>query len=118
MPEFYDDNESRPPELRERELHSKLPDLITRAMHAPGWAEQLANVDPGSVTSRAVLAVLPVLRKSNLKERQLASPPFGGFLVTPQTSTDVPRPDLRAGRPRHRLVERGARPICCRVSPG
>jgi phenylacetate-CoA ligase len=83
MPEFYDDNESRPPELRESELHSKLPDLITRAMHAPGWAEQLGSVDPGSVTSRAVLAVLPVLRKSNLKERQLASPPFGGFVVTP-----------------------------------
>jgi phenylacetate-CoA ligase len=83
MLEFYDDNESRPPELRERELYSKLPDLITRAMHAPGWAEQLAGVNPASVTSRAVLAVLPVLRKSNLKERQLASPPFGGFVVTP-----------------------------------
>ena len=83
MLEFYDDNESRPPELREREIYSKLPDLITRAMHAPGWAEQLAGVNPASVTSRAVLAVLPVLRKSNLKERQLASPPFGGFIVTP-----------------------------------
>jgi phenylacetate-CoA ligase len=80
---FYDDDESRPPELRERELYSKLPDLITRAMHAPGWAEQLAGVNPASVTSRAVLAVLPVLRKSNLKERQLARPPFGGFIVTP-----------------------------------
>ena len=83
MLEFYDDNESRPPELREREIYSKLPDLITRAMHAPGWAEQLAGVNPASVTSRAVLAVLPVLRKSNLKERQLASPPVGGFIVTP-----------------------------------
>ena len=81
MLEFYDDNESRPPELREREIYSKLPDLITRAMHAPGWAEQLAGVNPASVTSRAVLAALPVLRKSNLKERQLASPPFGGFIV-------------------------------------
>jgi phenylacetate-CoA ligase len=83
MLEFYDDNESRPPEHRERELCSKLPNLITRAMHAAGWAEQLAGVDPGSVTSRVVLAVLPVLRKSNLKERQLANPPFGGFVVTP-----------------------------------
>ena len=83
MLEFYDDNESRPPELREREIYSKLPDLITRATHAPGWADQLTGVNPASVTSRAVLAVLPVLRKSNLKERQLASPPFGGFIVTP-----------------------------------
>jgi phenylacetate-CoA ligase len=83
MLEFYDDNELRPPEYRERQLWSKLPNLIARAMHAPGWAEQLAGVDPGSVTSRVVLAVLPVLRKSNLKERQLANPPFGGFVVTP-----------------------------------
>jgi phenylacetate-CoA ligase len=83
MPEFYDDKETRPPELRERELYSMLPDLITRAMQAPGWADQLASVDPGSITSRAALATLPVLRKSDLKERQLASPPFGGFVVTP-----------------------------------
>jgi phenylacetate-CoA ligase len=83
MPQFYDDIESQPPELRERELYSRLPDLITRAMHAPGWVKQLADVDPGSVTSRAELAVLPVLRKSDLKQRQLASPPFGGFVVTP-----------------------------------
>src|SRR6516225_6133825 len=82
MLEFYDDNESRPPEHRERELCSKLPNLIARAMHAPGWAEQLAGVDPGSVTSRVVLAVLPVLRKSDLKERQQIKPPFGGFNVT------------------------------------
>src|SRR6516164_2641414 len=83
MLEFYDDNESRPPEHRERELCSKLPNLITGAMHAPGWAEQLAGVDPGCVPSRGVLAVLPVLRKSNLKEGELANPPFGGFVVTP-----------------------------------
>ena len=51
-------------------------------MNAPGWAEQLAGVDPGSVTSRAALATLPVLRKSNLKERQQARPPLGGFALT------------------------------------
>ena len=67
MPEFYDDKESRPPELRERELYSKLPDLIALAMTAPGWAEQLAGVDARSVTSRAALSALPLLRKANLK---------------------------------------------------
>jgi phenylacetate-CoA ligase len=82
MPEFYDDKEIRVPELRERELYSKLPDLIARAMTAPGWAEQLAGVDPRSVTSRAALGTLPVLRKSDLKDRQQARPPFGGFTVT------------------------------------
>ena len=81
MPEFYDDKEARAPELREREHYSKLPDLIRRAMNAPGWAEQLAGVDPGSITSRAALATLPVLSKSNLKERQQARPPLGGFAL-------------------------------------
>jgi phenylacetate-CoA ligase len=82
MQEFYDDKEIRVPELREREHYSKLPDLIARAMTAPGWAEQLAGVDPRSVTSRAALATLPVLRKSDLKDQQQARPPFGGFTVT------------------------------------
>ena len=35
-----------------------------------------------SVTSRAALAKLPLLRKSDLKERQTAQPPLGGFAVT------------------------------------
>jgi len=82
MSEFYDDKETRAPELREREQCSKLPELIARAMTAHGWAEQLAGVDASSVTSRAALATLPVLRKSDLQERQRASPPFGGFAVT------------------------------------
>ncbi len=79
MPEFYDDLETRAPELREREQFSKLPEIIAWAMNAPGWAEQLAGVDPRSVTSRAAFAALPVLRKPELKERQQARPPFGGF---------------------------------------
>jgi phenylacetate-CoA ligase len=82
MQDFYDDQESRPPERRERELFSKLPDFIALATSTPGWAEQLAGVDPASITSRATLAGLPVLRKSDLKERQRTKPPFGGFNVT------------------------------------
>jgi len=82
MAEFYDDLETRAPELREREQFSKLPEMIARAIGAPGWAEQLTGIDPRSVTSRAALAALPVLRKSDLKERQQAKPPFGGFALT------------------------------------
>ena len=82
MPEFYDDKESRSPELRQRELFSKLPGLIAQAMTGPGWAGKLAGVDPASITSRAALAGLPVLRKSDLKERQRERPPLGGFNVT------------------------------------
>jgi phenylacetate-CoA ligase len=39
----------------------------------------LADVDAADVTSRAALACLPVVRKSELLEQQLASRPFGGF---------------------------------------
>ena len=82
MREFYDELETRAADVRERELFSKLPELIAQAIRAPGWAEQLAGVEPGSVTSRAALAGLPVLRKADLKERQQANPPLGGFAVT------------------------------------
>jgi phenylacetate-CoA ligase len=82
MPDFYDALEAREPEVREREQFAALPDLIARAVSAPGWREQLAGIESKSVTSRAGLAKLPILRKSDLKERQSARPPLGGFAVT------------------------------------
>src|SRR6202035_4170169 len=60
-----------------------LPDFLALAAGAPGWAENLGGVDPRTVTSRAALARLPVLRKSALVELQKAHPPFGGLNVTP-----------------------------------
>src|SRR5216683_1845370 len=81
--EFYDSLETRDPEARERELFSQLPDAIANAMRAPGWARQLAGIDPKSVRSRQALAALPLLRKADLQELQHQEPPFGGFAVTP-----------------------------------
>ncbi len=82
MADYYDDKETREPELREREQFSRLPLIIAQAMRAPGWAEQLGSVEPRTVTSRAALAQLPVLRKSDLKDKQQANPPFGGFALS------------------------------------
>jgi phenylacetate-CoA ligase len=82
VPDFYDELETRTPEVREREQFAALADLIAGAMSAPGWGEQLAGLNSTAVTSRAALAKLPVLRKSDLKERQAARPPLGGFAVT------------------------------------
>jgi phenylacetate-CoA ligase len=82
VPEHYDKLETRDPEDRERDLFGRLPDLIALALSAPGWARQLAGVDPNAMTSRAALARLPVLRKSDLVAAQKAAPPFGGFNVT------------------------------------
>jgi phenylacetate-CoA ligase len=83
MVAHYDALEKRSADERERDIFSRLPRLIARAKGAPGWAAQLANVDPGSVVSRAALAKLPLLRKSDLGALQKECPPFGGFNVTP-----------------------------------
>jgi phenylacetate-coenzyme A ligase PaaK-like adenylate-forming protein len=83
MAEFYDKLETRDPAAREKDLFSRLPEAIARAMSAPGWAEHLKGVDPKTVTSRAALAKLPVLRKADLPGMQKAIPPFGGLAVTP-----------------------------------
>lgn len=83
MAEHYDALETRDPGARERALFSRLPEAIAQAMKAPGWARQLAGVDANAITSRAALARLPTLRKSDLVALQKQTPPFGGFNVTP-----------------------------------
>src|SRR5436309_492567 len=83
MPGHYDALETCDPAVRERELFARLPEIVARAMTAPGWARHLKGIDPKSVASRAALARLPLLRKSDLLTLQKAEPPFGGFNVTP-----------------------------------
>ena len=83
MPDHYDALETRDLAARERELFTRLPEIVARAMTAPGWAAHLDGVDPKSITSRAALSKLPLLRKSDLASLQKAAPPFGGFNVTP-----------------------------------
>jgi len=86
MADHYDPLEVRDSQTRERDLFARLPVLIAEAMKAPAWASHLAGIDPKSVTSRAVLAKLPVLRKSDLPEMQKKNPPFAGFLSHPISS--------------------------------
>jgi phenylacetate-CoA ligase len=82
MSNHYDALETRPPAEREAELSARLPNVLRRAMEAPAYAERLAGVDAASITSRARLATLPVLRKSDLPALHKASPPFGGFVAS------------------------------------
>ena len=83
MPEHYDALETREPAIREREQFARLTEIIAHAMTAPGWAKHFSGINPDAVTSRAVLARLPVLRKSDISTLQKESPPFGGLNVTP-----------------------------------
>lgn len=78
---YFDHLETRDPAAREVELAAQLPSLIERVIaNGPGWAKHLAGVNPGDIASREALATLPVLRKSELHELQMQSPPFGGFV--------------------------------------
>jgi phenylacetate-CoA ligase len=83
MADHHDQLETRDPEARERDLMARLPGLVMAAMSAPGWAKHLQHVDAELVVSRAALANLPVMRKSELPAMQKAEPPFAGFLPEP-----------------------------------
>jgi phenylacetate-CoA ligase len=82
QPDHYDNLETRDPKEREREFFGRLSEFVALALSAPGWARHLVGVDCCSLTSRAALARLPVLRKADLVTLQKEEPPFGGFNVT------------------------------------
>src|SRR5665647_2204576 len=83
MPDFCDPLEARDPALRERVQLADLRMAIANAMTAPGWAKHLVGTDAASVNSRAALAKLPVLRKSEIAQLQKDNPPFGGLSTKP-----------------------------------
>ncbi|WP_395687499.1 phenylacetate--CoA ligase family protein [Caenimonas koreensis] len=83
MSEFFDALEQRDTAQRERDLMAALPLQVAHAQAtSPAMREILSGVDAAAVTSRAALAKLPVTRKHELLERQVAqraSDAFGGF---------------------------------------
>ncbi|MGY3234720.1 MULTISPECIES: phenylacetate--CoA ligase family protein [unclassified Bradyrhizobium] len=81
MTAYYDALETRDHAAREADLFARLPDVLRGAMAAPAHAERLKGIDPASVTSRAALAALPVLHKSELPALHRASQPFGGLVA-------------------------------------
>ena len=86
MAKHYDTLETRTPAEREKALMQALPQQVAHAKtNAPFFAEWLKDIDPASVTSRAALAKLPVLRKSVLGAVQKKSPPMGGLIAVPMS---------------------------------
>jgi phenylacetate-CoA ligase len=79
----YDALETRDPAEREATLFAALPKQVALAkLKSAVFGELLADVDPATVHSRAALARLPVVRKSELMERQKklrGVDVFGGF---------------------------------------
>lgn len=80
----FDDLETRSADARESSLADCLPELIETAQKLYGNADRLAEIDPASVTGRAALAELPVLRKADLSAAQSANAPFGGLTTLSQ----------------------------------
>ncbi|GAB4396887.1 MAG: AMP-binding protein [Rhodoferax sp.] len=79
MRDFFDALETRDPAQREADLLKALPLQVAHAkLAAPAYARILADVNPAEVTTRSALARLPVTRKHELLELQLASRQAGG----------------------------------------
>lgn len=86
---YYDDLETRTPDVREEALMAALPTQITAAAeNSDYFGELLRGTEPKSIDSRGALAQLPVTRKADLIERQKSSPPFGGLNAAP--IADIP----------------------------
>ncbi len=80
----FDDLETRPPDVRERDLFWRLSDQIDHARtHSPYFRQVLAGVTGNDVPDRGALARLPVTRKSDLIALQKATPPFAGMTGVP-----------------------------------
>ena len=82
MSDPFDTLETRDPAARDAALLQALPSLVSAAQALPAYGQTLAGVEASSLTSRQALAQLPVMRKSELLERQIATrgdDPFGGF---------------------------------------
>ncbi len=79
MSEYFDALETRSHAARETAHMAALPTLVAHAQqHTVAFADILKGVDATKVTSRAALSQLPVTRKSQLLERQVAARAAGG----------------------------------------
>ncbi len=74
--------ERRPPAQRETALLQALPGLVRAAQQLPALGQRLQGINAAALSTRAALARVPVTRKGELLQRQMAAratDPFGGF---------------------------------------
>lgn len=74
MTTYYEEREALDVVEREGRLFARLPEALLRARErAPAVARQLAGLDANQIRDRSALAMIPVLRKSELVQRQKAA---------------------------------------------
>lgn len=80
MKQYYYERECQNPELREQSLLERLPAFITYAkQECEHYGQVLAHIDADKITSRELLAQLPITRKSELIALQAKKSPLGGL---------------------------------------
>lgn len=83
MTDHYDRLETRSAASRENALFRELRAVLKIARtRAPALREQIKGLDIDAIRRRADLAAIPVIRKSDLAQRQAGEPPFGGLAAT------------------------------------
>lgn len=122
MKQYFDASETRSADARAADLMRALPAQIARALAAPGLAAHLGAVEAAAITSAAALALLPVLRKSDLGAAQKARPPFGGLATHPAHGFEhifqSPGPIYEPGRTSTDWWRMGRFLHACGVGPG
>ncbi len=81
---FFDENETRSAQDRNKDLLIRLRDQLTHAKaNTPYYREHLKDVDVGSIGDLSQLQKIAVTRKSELKTLQKNNFPFGGMTAVP-----------------------------------
>ena len=80
MKSFFHQKESQPHDEREQTLLSRLPAFIDYAkQESSHYRETLKHIDADKITTRSLLAQLPITRKSDLLTLQTKELPFAGI---------------------------------------
>jgi len=80
MKQYFYERECQNPELREQSLLERLPAFITYAkQECQHYEQNLQHIDAEKITSRELLAQLPITRKSGLMKLQANNSPLGGI---------------------------------------
>jgi len=80
MKHYFSEQECQDPQLREQMLLERLPNFINFAkQQCQHYGQTLSHIAPEKVTSRELLALLPITRKSDLVKLQAKSSPLGGL---------------------------------------
>lgn len=90
MNSYFHENEQMNPVEREQRLFSRLPAFIQYVkQESPYYAKLLADVIASDISTRALLAQLPITRKSDLKALQKCDAIFAGIVSDKATIARV-----------------------------